>query len=470
MPELNVLIVGAGIAGLTTSIALARYKSVRVTVLERFPSNGPVGNGIQVPPNAAHVMKVLGLLEKHIQRAVGPATSAISMHYSTGAVLVKRDFTRCGELYAAPWLLMQRADYLTVLLDEARRLGVQVRFGCDVGAVNFDTPSLRLTTGVKSTVRSLMHPSIRQQRANAFAYRALYTKPQLSSPTLRSILHSSSCLFWLGPEMQVIWYPLRGGELFNLVVCVVDADFNARCERGDARELLRERMADWQPQLRELMDLADEVVCFPLLTLQDLPFWSKGCVTVIGDAAHPTLPYLGQGGAMCVEDGLILGDLLGRMTEHVDATGSGTFKQRIPTILESFRSIRHPRTMRIRSKSRLSGKYNQLAAGPLRQARDDDAASYGDEDTCISDWPWIDSRWNRELLSYKADEVAGREFDRLVDSGALDTNASGTEMDKEEKRKGAPTSCSVHSIAVEKNWAHLVRDRLLPVRDSCVIM
>ncbi|POR37615.1 Aromatic-ring hydroxylase-like protein [Tolypocladium paradoxum] len=486
MDEMNVIIAGAGIAGLTCSIALARHKRVKVTILERFPDIGPVGNGIQVPCNAAHVMRKLGLLNQMLKKAGGPATATPSMNYSDGSVLLTRDFTRCEEWYGAPWLLIHRADYMKILYEEARALGVQVKFGCEIQEVDFEAPWVKLASGeihtadviigsdgtsfqpmrrLKSTIRSALHPSIRPRRTESFAYRAMFPITQLTSPTLQHILNPSACLFWLGPRTQIVLYALRGGQVFNLVVVVSDPPFNARCKEGDALALLRERLSDCDPAVRELMDAAQELVCFPLLELEDLPFWTRGHVTLMGDAAHPTLPHLGQGAAMCVEDGLVLGNLLGRMAERVNSGSSrGTLKSGIPAVLESYESIRHARTTRIVSQSRLAGIYSELPRGPAQRARDAEALDY-DERSCISNWPWIDSRWNRELLAYRAGDVAEREFERLVDEGALDE----VHGDRDESR-ALTRRCSAPGVVMDKSWSQVVLDRVLRLKDSCAFM
>lgn len=288
---------------------------------------------------------------------------------------------------------------------------------------------------------------------------------QLTSPTLQHILNPSACLFWLGPRIQIVLYALRGGEVYNLVIVTGDPPFNAKCRDGDALALLRERLSDCDPAVRELMDAAQELVSFPLLELEDLPSWTRGNVTIMGDAAHPTLPHLGQGAAMCVEDGLVLGTLLGCLTEHVNSGSSrGTLKSGIPTILESYESLRHARTTRIVSQSHLAGVFAELPPGAAQRARDAQVVDY-DERTCVSSWPWVDSRWNRELLGYRAGDVAEHEFGRLVDEGALDEAYSDKDASSALARR-----CRVHGVAIDKSWPQIALGRILRLKDSCIFM
>ncbi|KAF5130307.1 FAD-dependent monooxygenase OpS4 [Metarhizium anisopliae] len=101
---LHVIIVGAGISGLTCAITLAKYTHVQVTVLERAPVMDKAGNGIQVPCNAAHAMRCLGLLDKLLVKTNGPATAFLNLKYDDGEILLHKDLTRCEDLYGAPWL------------------------------------------------------------------------------------------------------------------------------------------------------------------------------------------------------------------------------------------------------------------------------------------------------------------------------------------------------------------------------
>ncbi|UNI22749.1 Salicylate 1-monooxygenase [Purpureocillium takamizusanense] len=455
MPELNVVIVGAGIAGLTCAITLARYKDVKVTVVEKYPSNSQIGNGIQIPCNAARVMQKLGLLDQLIRLSHGPSTGTITMNYSDGKVINERDFTNYRERYGSPWLLAHRVDYMNVLYTEACNLGVKFMFGCEVEDLDFDKTVARLSNGdvvhgdvivgcdgVKSVVRSVMHPTIETENDESLAYRALFTPEQvakLSPEAAKAINQPSKCLFWLGADIQIVFYSLRGGSVYNLVVSVIDDDLNARTEEGDSLALLRQRFADWDPALQELMGTADGVARFQLLKVQDPPFWSRGNVTLMGDAAHYMLPYLGQGAAMCAEDGFVLGTLLGRMTEHVnsnvDIQGGGMHANSAPrdyarVVLDAYEGLRHQRRLRVAKYSRAAGEISHMPDEDAQHIRSDGTYDY-DEETCISDWPWIDSRCIKFLLLYKADEEAEREFARLVASGALDTRNSPAQSGSE---------------------------------------
>ncbi|KHO01587.1 Aromatic-ring hydroxylase-like protein [Metarhizium album ARSEF 1941] len=431
---LDVIIVGAGISGLTCAVTLAKYTRIRVTILERADAMDKAGNGIQVPCNAAHAMRCLGLLDKLLAKTNGPATTFLNLRYDDGKILLHKDLTVCEGLYGAPWLLIHRADYMTVLLDEAQRVGVRIKLGCDVDSVDFDTPSVRLKSGhvyqadvivgsdgINSTVRSIMHPSIQPIPTGEYAYRTLFARSQLSSPSFQHLLSTagtSRC--WMGPLANAVFYPLQDGTLFNLVIAIANPHFNSTCDEKALLSSVRAWLSGWDPTLLEMLDAASHLVRFPLYQVDNLPFWSKGCVTLTGDAAHAMLPHLAQGAATGVEDGFILGTLLGRLSQHVsDSTPHVVLQNQLQTVVHAYEQLQHSRTAQIASGSRLTGMLDHLPQGPDQRARDAEFSTY-DPTRTVSAMPWIDARTNRKLLGRKVDEVAEAQFARLVTEGGLD--------------------------------------------------
>lgn len=356
--------------------------------------------------------------------------------------------------------LIHRADYMTVLLEEARRLGVQIQLGCEVDSVDFNTPSVKLRNGdvcesdvvvgcdgkyqthplpsrpicfvinyhpgINSTIRSIMHPSAYPVPTGEYAYRALFTRSQLSSPSFQHLLSTSGiCRCWMGPLANAVFYPLQDGTLFNLVIAIADQPFNNDCDEETMLLSVRDWLWGWDPVLIEMLDAASDLVRFPLYQVETLPFWSKGSVTLMGDAAHAMLPHLAQGAATGVEDGFILGTLLGRLSEHMSqpSTHRSLVQKQVRTVLRSYEKLQHDRTVQIVSGSRFTGMIEHLPQGPDQRARDAEFAMYDPEMT-VSAIPWIDARTNRELLGRKVDEVVEKEFARLISSGELEGERS----------------------------------------------
>lgn len=275
-------------------------------------------------------------------------------------------------------------------------------------------------------MRSLMHPSILARPTGEYAYRALLKRSQLSSPSLKHIASSPGVIrMWLGPQANAVLYTLRNGRLFNLVIPIADAAFNASiCKGDDLLGAVKNWLRDWDPVLLEMLGKADQLVRFPLYQVQTLPYWSRRstCVTLAGDAAHAMLPHLAQGAAAGVEDGFVLGTLLGRWAQQTTDTSDRALVQRqIHTVLRSYEKLQHERTTRIVSMSRLTGTLDHLPQGPAQRARDAEFTSFVPE-KCVSGMPWIDARWNRKLLARKVDEVTEREFQSLVNGGGISSH------------------------------------------------
>ncbi|QPG94300.1 hypothetical protein C2857_005643 [Epichloe festucae Fl1] len=408
---IEVIVVGAGISGLTFAVTLARYRNT--------------GNGLQIPCNAAHALRCLGLLERLQVCSRQPATSFKTLAYSDGKELLDRDLEYCEELYGAPWLLMHRADYMRVLRDEASRLGVVVKSGHEVRHIDFSTPAVTLADGHVYKADVIVGSDARP--TGEYAYRALLKRSQLSSPSLKHIVSSPGVIrMWLGPQANAVLYTLRNGRLFNLVIPIADAAFNASFAKGD--DLLgavKNWLRDWDPVLLEMLGQADQLVRFPLYQVQTLPYWSprSTCVTLAGDAAHAMLPHLAQGAATGVEDGFVLGTLLGRWGQQTttDTSDRALVQRQIHTVLRSYEKLQHERTTRIVSMSRLTGTLDHLPQGPAQRARDAEFTAFVPE-KCVSGMPWIDARWNRKLLARKVDEVTEREFQSLMNGGGISSH------------------------------------------------
>lgn len=265
-----------------------------------------------------------------------------------------------------------------------------------------------------------MHPSVQPVPTGEYAYRTLFTRSQLSSPTFQHLTSSpgtSRC--WVGPLANAVFYPLQDGTLFNLVIAIANPDFNNSCDEGALLSSLRDWLRDWDPILLEMLDTATQLIRFPIYRVDRLPFWTQGSVTLMGDAAHAMLPHLAQGAATGVEDAFILGSLLGCLSDSIaEGTPGSQLQQHVRTILHSYEKLQHDRTAQIASASRFTGMLDHLPPGPDQKARDAEFAMYDPEKT-VSAMPWIDARTNKDLLGRKVDEVAEREFARLLADGEL---------------------------------------------------
>ena len=206
--------------------------------------------------------------------------------------------------------------------------------------------------GIHSTVRSQLFGSQAPRFTGNVAWRALIPAARLPKGLIRPMATA-----WWGPHKHFVHYFVRGGELVNCV-CVVEKkgwEVESWTERGDRSELQAD-FAGWHETVRLLIDNMDPDNCFKWALYDRSPMarWSQGRVTLLGDACHPTLPFMAQGAAMAIEDGAVLAGVLAQ-----DREGDG-----IPDQLQRYESLRKPRTARIQSGSRRNAKLFHMSGVP----------------------------------------------------------------------------------------------------------
>ncbi len=320
MAKRDVLIAGAGLGGLAAACCLINAGH-RVRVFEQAPQLAEVGAGIQISANAMHVLRDLGL-EAAIRRVgVHPEAYVFRLH-DTGEVLQRFSLAADHErIHGAPYTQMHRADFHDILAARARELdpgvvqlnrrvtgftenadGVELHFA-DGGSAKGDL--LIGADGLKSAVR-------RQLFGDAVATYTGDAVWRLTVPTERipeaDRLEKAMTLF-LAPGGHGVCYYLRSGALVNFVGCVETDDIDE--ESWTVKYPWQRLKADyvgWHPALQAVLDAADkdQVYRWSLFARPPIRRWSSARVTLLGDSAHPTLPYLAQGAAMAIEDGAVL--------------------------------------------------------------------------------------------------------------------------------------------------------------------
>jgi 3-hydroxybenzoate 6-monooxygenase len=365
-PETEVLIAGGGIGGLSAAIALSR-QGLTATVLERSNFEEESGAGIQLGPNATRLLERLGLFEAIEQVAFRPAAIFVFDGLSGKRLAEIPLGTYAEARYGAPYLTLHRADLHAALHAGCKGApGVTLNPGFDLTGVEerdervraiaadgriADAPALIGADGLWSEVRKLIAPDARLTFTGATAWRASLPRGELTAPFDAPVVS-----IWLGPNTHLVHYPVRGGKELN-VVAVTEGGSDARGwnQAGDAGAL-RAAFSGWCKDSRSLLERAPSWRCWSLYRVSGLPAWTSGRIALLGDAAHPVLPYLAQGAALAIEDACALAKAL------AEAGGDA------PMGFPHYEAMRKERAMRVAEQSKRNGTHYHMM-GVMRLAR-----------------------------------------------------------------------------------------------------
>lgn len=312
----RVIVVGGGIGGLTAALALLR-RGIDVDVYEQAPELGEIGAGVQISANGTRVLHALGL-EAALQACVVEAQSKEVRHWKSGRAWKLFDLGAVSaERYGAPYYFIHRGDLHRVLAEAVRRekpgaihlgatcVGVQQSAGeITLHLADGRTARGRLLVGadgVHSAERAGVFGAGRPTFTGCMAWRGVIPAERLP----RGIPMAGTN--WLGPGRHIIHYPLRRGEVLNFVGLVDRDDWQIESwtEQG-TREECRADFAGWHEDARAIVEAVDIPYKWALMVRKPMARWSRGRVTLLGDACHPTLPDLAQGACMAIEDGFVL--------------------------------------------------------------------------------------------------------------------------------------------------------------------
>ena len=329
----RIAVIGAGIGGLATALALLR-RGLDVEVYEQAPQLGEVGAGIQISSNGTRVLYALGLEEALRRVQVLPSRRQIR-HWSTGETW---DWFELGAVsakrYGTPHVMLHRADLHALLAEAVGRLkpdAVHLAKRC-IGLTQSDRQvEIRFETGetasaayvigadgIHSRVRECLFGPDRPQFTGVVAWRAVVPMEKLPSRLAQMVGTN-----WLGPRGHVLHYPVRRGELMNYISLVERDEWQIESWTvAGTRSELANDYRGWHADVHAIIANIETPYKWALMVREPMPQWSQGRITLLGDACHPTLPFLGQGGVMALEDGYVVAACLQRyFTDPAKALG-----------------------------------------------------------------------------------------------------------------------------------------------------
>ncbi len=360
LQDKKITIIGAGIGGLTAALALHR-RGANVHILEQAEAIKEVGAGLQVSPNGMVVLQALGVDEALKARAV--RADAVELRdFAAGRLVSRLDLGLISEhdpLRPTEYYFVHRADLIDVLAKAVRDAGIKVLLLQQVETVVPGArPKVVMANGAEMTadlligadgLHSKMRPALNGTIAPFFTRQAAWR-----ATVPNTMAHPDVVQVHMGPKRHVVSYPLRGGELVNIVAVQEQVGWS---EEGwhipDDPANLMETFKDFGGGVRRMLAEVSDVRKWGLFRHPVAPVWYKDNCAILGDAAHPTLPFMAQGAVMAMEDAWVLADTL----EKAEDFDSG---------LAAYQARRKGRVSKVvEAASKNAWKYH-LSNGPLR--------------------------------------------------------------------------------------------------------
>lgn len=365
-PKRSAIVIGGGIGGLAVSLALAK-KGVAVRLFEQAAEIKEIGAGIQLGPNVFRMFECLGITSDVSKLGVFPE-HLLMFDSVTGQEVTRITLDETFKnKFKYPYAVIHRADLHRVLLaaNQQERL-VELMPATKIVAVEERSNGITVRTargeqhsadaligadGLWSTIRSLIVNDGKPIVSGHIAYRAV-----LPTSGMPKHLRWQSMVLWAGEKVHLVHYPLRGGELFNLVAVFHSNKYEEGWDSfGDADEL-HERFAGTCSEVRTLLAKIDSWRMWVLCDRPPVKQWSRGPMTLLGDAAHPMLQYLAQGACMAIEDAVCIADSV----DEADGDFTSAFRE--------YQAARYLRTGRVQITARVYGEFFH-ASGVARELR-----------------------------------------------------------------------------------------------------
>jgi salicylate hydroxylase len=383
----RIAIIGGGIGGLAAALALER-RGAEVAVYEQSPIHNEIGAGINLTPNAVKAFRALGL-EYEIESIGWGSEWLMIRSWKSGRTISQVRRGEFRQKFGAPNLTVHRADLLDVVRGALKTTKIQlgtrcvaveaddrIAAACFADGSKIEADVVIGADGIHSAVRESLFGADIPRFTGCICWRGMAPVDDVPRD-----INTADGTMWLGPHGHVVHYRVRRGELVNIVAHV---DSDAWTEESWTRECgvaeVMTTYAAWNSALTRLYPCSTRWYKWALYDRDPLEQWSKGRATLLGDAAHAMLPYLGQGAAMAVEDGCVLAAMI---TRHSEDLGEA---------LVAYERMRAPRAKAAVLGSRARAKENHLASPWAQLKRDVRLAlrnRFGGRDTTAFQTAWL---------------------------------------------------------------------------------
>ncbi|KAL2835281.1 hypothetical protein BDW59DRAFT_156097 [Aspergillus cavernicola] len=417
--KLNITIIGAGVGGLSTAIALKR-EGHSVTVYEQALALSEVGAGIQIPPNSSRILHSWGLKAALERRSIKP-TSILWRRWQDGSTIGNARLNpELEEEFGSPYYVTHRAHLHDALHERVRGLGVPVRLGkrvegyeVDDGVVRFSdrevvkTDLVIAADGIKSFARKLLNGERdKGPYGHGLAvYRATVSMDDIrADPLLKWIADSPALNLWLGHNLHVMSYAIAGGERYNLVL--THPTLPNQIQNISSADILNEMRSSydgWDPVLKRLLDLVNHALEWPIHAVDIPERWASnsGKLVLIGDSAHAMAPYMALGAAMAVEDAAAMAAALNRLGSRGE----------LGDVISKWTAVRKRRVTQVHQASFGHGLILHLPDGPVQRARDEALkAELGEGAITESPNQWNDPTVREWVYAYRPDVDINESF------------------------------------------------------------
>jgi salicylate hydroxylase len=349
-----ILIAGGGIGGCAAALALS-LKGYTSIVMEQSSEFGEIGAGIQLGPNVHKMFIRLGI-EKEIQDMAFYPENIFMNDGLTGELITQVDTgEKFRERFGAPYGVIHRADLLDILLGACRASdlitmltstkvvdyeenGDQVKAITENGN-NHEGSALIAADGLWSQIRPKIVGDGDPRVSGHIAYRAV-----LPIEEVPEFAKNNDVVLWAGPKFHLVHYKLRRGELFNIVAVFHSDRYEEGWDAFGDPEELKDRFVDAREEVQTLLAKIESWKMWVLCDREPVKTWSKGRVTLLGDAAHPMLQYLAAGAGMAIEDSVVLADLLEKNDSNIEKS------------FVDYQDTRYLRTGRVQTMARIYGE------------------------------------------------------------------------------------------------------------------